>query len=121
MRPRVGGARVRALLLCFARRVAPLGTRHPRSARRAADAERTTHLEPLGWPGGVLGIGEKFFPVPWSLLDYNKDKGGYVVPVAQDVLSKAPAYSLDDLTKNDGEFGKIRENSYTYFNVKRDW
>lgn len=71
--------------------------------------------------GGVLGIGEKFFPVPWSMLDYNKDKGGYVVPVAQDVLSKAPTYRLEDLTKADGEFGKIRETSYNYFNIKRDW
>jgi sporulation protein YlmC with PRC-barrel domain len=71
--------------------------------------------------GGVLGVGEKFFPVPWSLLDYSKDKGGYVVPVAQDVISKAPTYRLEDLTKNDGEFGKIRETSYNYFNIKRDW
>jgi len=71
--------------------------------------------------GGVLGVGEKFFPVPWSMLDYSKDKGGYVVPVAQDVISKAPTYRLEDLTKNDGEFGNIRETSYNYFNVKRDW
>ena len=71
--------------------------------------------------GGVLGVGEKFFPVPWSLLDYSKDKGGYVVPVAQDVISKAPTYRLEDLTKNDGEFGNIRETSYNYFNIKRDW
>jgi sporulation protein YlmC with PRC-barrel domain len=71
--------------------------------------------------GGVLGVGEKFFPVPWSMLDYNKDKGGYVVPVAQDVISKAPTYRLEDLTKNDGDFGKIRESSYSYFNIKRDW
>lgn len=71
--------------------------------------------------GGVLGMGEKFFPVPWSMLDYNKDKGGYVVPVAQDVLSKAPTYRLEDLTKANGEFGKIRESSYNYFNIKRDW
>jgi sporulation protein YlmC with PRC-barrel domain len=68
--------------------------------------------------GGVLGVGEKYFPVPWSMLDYSKDKGGYVVPVAQDVLSKAPTYRLEDLTKDDGEFGKIRDTSYSYFNVK---
>ena len=71
--------------------------------------------------GGVLGVGEKFFPVPWSMLDYSKDKGGYVVPVAQDVISKAPTYRLEDLTKNDGDVGKIRESSYNYFNIKRDW
>ena len=71
--------------------------------------------------GGVLGVGEKFFPVPWSMLSYSKAKGGYAVPVAQDVIAKAPTYRLEDLTKNDGEFGKIRETSYNYFNIKRDW
>src|SRR5215471_6229893 len=30
--------------------------------------------------GGVLGMGEKFHPVPWALLDYSPDMGGYVVP-----------------------------------------
>ncbi|HEY1836566.1 MAG TPA: PRC-barrel domain-containing protein [Rhizomicrobium sp.] len=71
--------------------------------------------------GGVLGMGEKFFPVPWSVLDYSKDKGGYVVPMSKDKIEKAPSYSLDDLTKNDGAFGKMRETSYAYYDVKRDW
>ena len=71
--------------------------------------------------GGVLGMGEKYFPVPWSLLDYSPDRGGYVVPVTKDTLKNAPAYDLNDLTKNDGEFGDIRQQTYTYYNVKRDW
>jgi sporulation protein YlmC with PRC-barrel domain len=70
--------------------------------------------------GGVLGVGEKFFPVPWSMLDYSKDKGGYVIPVAQDVIAKAPTYRLEDLTKDDGASGTIREATYTHFNVKPD-
>lgn len=71
--------------------------------------------------GGVLGMGEKFFPVPWSVLDYSPDKGGYVVPMTEDQLKGAPAYRLEDLTKNDGEFGQIREKSYDYYKVPRDW
>lgn len=71
--------------------------------------------------GGVLGIGEKYYPVPWSVLDYNPDKGGYVVPMSKATIEKAPAYSLDDLTKNDGQFGDIRAQSYSYYNVKKDW
>ena len=71
--------------------------------------------------GGMLGMGEKFHPVPWSMLTFSKDKGGYVVPIAKDAMEKAPAYRLEDLTKNDGEFGKIRETSYSYYDVKRDW
>jgi sporulation protein YlmC with PRC-barrel domain len=71
--------------------------------------------------GGVLGMGEKYYPVPWSVLDYNPDKGGYVVPMSKQTLEKAPAYSIDDLTKNDGQSGDIRQTSYDYYNVKRDW
>jgi len=71
--------------------------------------------------GGVLGMGEKYAPVPWSLLDYSPDKGGYVVPMSEDLIKKAPAYSLSELTKADGEFADIREKSYSYYNVKKDW
>jgi len=71
--------------------------------------------------GGFLGMGEKFHPVPWSMLDYDKDKGGYVVPVSNDVLKNAPTSDLSDLTKNDGKFGDLRETSYAYYKVDRDW
>ena len=68
--------------------------------------------------GGFLGIGEKYHPVPWSLLDYDEDKGGYVVPLTKEVLQAAPAYDMDDLTKHDGQ---IRDTSYDYYKVERDW
>ena len=71
--------------------------------------------------GGVLGIGEKYYPVPWSLLDYSEDKGGYVVPLSKDRLESAPAYDLKDLTKHDGSLGDIRQETYTFYNVSQDW
>lgn len=71
--------------------------------------------------GGVMGIGEKYYPVPWSLLDYNEDKGGYIVPLDKERIKNAPAYDLNDLTKHDGGLGTIREKTYTYYKVNRDW
>lgn len=71
--------------------------------------------------GGVMGIGEKYYPVPWSLLDYDEDKGGYVVPLDRERIRNAPAYDLKDLTKHDGSLGAARENSYSYYNIDRDW
>lgn len=72
--------------------------------------------------GGLLGMGEKYYPVPWSLLDYNEDKGGYVVPLDKDQLESAPAYDLKDLTKHDGTVGaSIRDESYSFYKVERDW
>src|SRR5581483_6194400 len=75
--------------------------------------------------GGVLGMGEKYCPVPWSLLNYDENKGGYVVPLTKDRLKTAPAYELKDLTKHDGSagdsLGDIREETYSYYNINRDW
>jgi sporulation protein YlmC with PRC-barrel domain len=67
--------------------------------------------------GGLLGIGEKYAPVPWSVLDYQPDKGGYVVPLSVDTIKNAPTYRLEDLTKDDGQ---IRTASYKYYNVPLD-
>jgi len=69
--------------------------------------------------GGLLGMGEKYAPVPWSMLDYSEDKGGYVVPMSEDTIKKAPAYDLKELVTNDGAAG-IRDQSYDYYKVSRD-
>lgn len=69
--------------------------------------------------GGFLGMGEKYHAVPWSLLDYDPDRGGYMVPFSTDQLKAAPAYSIDELTSDDGK--PARDASYTYWNVDPYW
>ena len=69
--------------------------------------------------GGLFGMGEKYAPVPWSMLNYNEDKGGYVVPLSEATIKSAPAYELKDLVQNDGAAG-IRDRSYDYYKVSRD-
>jgi sporulation protein YlmC with PRC-barrel domain len=71
--------------------------------------------------GGFLGMGENYYPVPWSVLDYDKDKDGYVVPMSKEQLQNAPSCSLNDLTRHDGSLGDIREKTYSFYNVSRDW
>jgi hypothetical protein len=48
--------------------------------------------------GGFLGIGEKYFPLPWNALNYDVAQGGYVVNVDRDRLERAPSYSADELS-----------------------
>ncbi len=67
--------------------------------------------------GGLMGMGEKYAPVPWSVLDYSEDKNGYVVPMTAEELKKAPAYDLKDLVQGDGQAGKVRDMSFDYFKV----
>ena len=65
--------------------------------------------------GGFLGIGEKYHPLPWAMLDYVDDKGGYVVNVSKDQLEAAPAHSIKDLTDNDG--AQIRTAVHSHYKV----
>lgn len=63
--------------------------------------------------GGFLGIGEKYHPLPWSELDYDEDRGGYVVSLTREQLERAPSYDMHDLTKPDGEAGRKSESYYS--------
>lgn len=72
--------------------------------------------------GGVLGVGEKYAPVPWSMLNYEPERGGYVVSLSQEMIKKAPVFDLSDLTKDDGmEANSVRSQAYAYYQVPRDW
>jgi sporulation protein YlmC with PRC-barrel domain len=68
--------------------------------------------------GGFLGIGEKYHPVPWSMLDYDPAKGGYVVPMSKDVLERAPTYDLEDLTHGRSD---VRGAAFDYYKVPKYW
>ena len=43
--------------------------------------------------GGFLGMGEDYYPVPWSTLKYDTNLGGYRVNLTNDQLKNAPKYS----------------------------
>lgn len=46
--------------------------------------------------GGFLGIGEKYHPLPWSVLNYDLDKGGYVVHLTREQLEGAPQFGPEE-------------------------
>src|ERR1039457_317034 len=39
---------------------------------------------------GFMGMGEDYYPVPWSMLKYETDLGAYRVNLTKDQLDKAP-------------------------------
>ena len=69
--------------------------------------------------GGFLGIGEKYHAIPWSSLDYDPERGGYVVPFTRQKLEAAPVYDLNDLTRQDGL--EARDTSYEYYQISPYW
>ena len=40
--------------------------------------------------GGFLGVGSSYHPLPWSLLKYNTNLGGYVVEIDESQLEARP-------------------------------
>ncbi len=42
--------------------------------------------------GGILGIGNEYYPIPWQMLDYDPQQEGYVVDITKEKLEKAPHY-----------------------------
>ena len=69
--------------------------------------------------GGFLGIGEKYHAIPWSALDYEESRGGYVVPFSKDQLQAAPAHAINELTGDKGR--AARDASYDYYKVEPYW
>lgn len=69
--------------------------------------------------GGVLGMGEKYSPVPWSSLNYDEGEDAYVINKSKDELKQAPADSVDALTRSDGT--QFRDTAYDYYGAQRYW
>jgi sporulation protein YlmC with PRC-barrel domain len=64
--------------------------------------------------GGVLGLGSDYYPLPWDVLDYDTDKGGYRVDLDKSTLEKAPHYSAAKQPAFDRTYG---EQVYGYYGV----
>ena len=43
--------------------------------------------------GGVMGFGSDYYPLPWSVLDYDTTKCGYVINQTKEQLQNAPRYT----------------------------
>jgi hypothetical protein len=66
--------------------------------------------------GGFLGIGEKFHPVPWILLDYDIDLDGFRVPLDPASLKDAPSYDSREIRDLGGpEYRVYGDTIYGYY------
>jgi sporulation protein YlmC with PRC-barrel domain len=63
--------------------------------------------------GGLFGIGAKYHPVPWRLLDYDAEKRAYVIPVTKADLEKAP--TIDETELSGWNDSLSRDAIYGYY------
>jgi PRC-barrel domain len=67
--------------------------------------------------GGFLGMGEDYYPLPWSLLKYNPRLEGYEVNISDAQLKGAPKYT----THETWDWGTRAPAIDDYYKVKPDW
>ena len=68
--------------------------------------------------GGFLGMDQDYYPVPWSMLKYDTNLGGYRTSITQDTLNQAPKY------REDSEWEWNRDNDrrvYDYYKSQPYW
>jgi len=63
--------------------------------------------------GGFLGLGTDHYPLPWSMLKYDENMGGYVVNITKDQLKNAPKFHEDEDIDWNREQGQQIEAYYT--------
>lgn len=54
--------------------------------------------------GGTFGFGSSLFPLPWPLLDYDEEMGGYVLEITKEELADAPRFEPSDEPEFDPNF-----------------
>jgi hypothetical protein len=62
--------------------------------------------------GAILGMGADRYPLPWSLLRYDVDKQGYVVPLEKEQLDDAPRHAVDARPSFDEAYGRAVHDHY---------
>jgi sporulation protein YlmC with PRC-barrel domain len=61
--------------------------------------------------GGVLGLGSDFYPLPWDVLTYDTEMGGYLVDLDKSALEKAPHFGSEE-PKFDRAYGQRVYGAY---------
>jgi sporulation protein YlmC with PRC-barrel domain len=67
--------------------------------------------------GGLLGMGDKLFAIPWQALHVDQDREKIVLNVKKEVLENAPGFDKDNWPQSDNAawLGDVyRYYGYTY-------
>lgn len=63
--------------------------------------------------GGFLGIGDDHYPLPWKILKYDTELGGYKTGISANRLKGAPKYGADSIWDwSDPAQGKMVDDHY---------
>jgi sporulation protein YlmC with PRC-barrel domain len=64
--------------------------------------------------GGILGLGEKLFAIPWEVLSYDNKRKSFVINISQDKLKNANGFDKDNWPNMaDEKWNNTIRNYYT--------
>jgi sporulation protein YlmC with PRC-barrel domain len=69
--------------------------------------------------GGILGLGDKLFAVPWDAFAINTDEEEFVLDVNREFLENAPGFDKNDWPSNPDMtwYNEV----YSYYDVEPYW
>jgi sporulation protein YlmC with PRC-barrel domain len=69
--------------------------------------------------GGFLGVGNKLFAIPWSILKTDPDEENFILDVPKEMLKNAPGFDKDSLP--DPSDYTWQERVYAHYEVSPYW
>ncbi|CAB3683870.1 MULTISPECIES: PRC-barrel domain-containing protein [Achromobacter] len=69
--------------------------------------------------GGVLGIGDKLFAIPWAALTLDTDRKCFVLDIDEETLKNAPGFDKDNWPSMADE--TWARNLHTYYKQEIYW
>ncbi len=68
--------------------------------------------------GGLFGLGNKLFAIPWQALHWTRAKGNYVLDIDKDTLKKAPGFDKKHWPDSTNKWDQWREEIEQFYHVK---
>ena len=65
--------------------------------------------------GGFLGMGTRYYPLPWQMLEYDTSQGGYVVDMDENDLEEAPSFRSGEEPDFSDRYG---QQVYGYYGMR---
>jgi sporulation protein YlmC with PRC-barrel domain len=62
--------------------------------------------------GGFLGMGQRYYPLPWRILSYDTKEGGYRINLTDRDMERAPSFGRDEEPRFSRDYGRRVNNWY---------
>lgn len=65
--------------------------------------------------GGVFGLGDKLFAIPWKALHWSYDNAHYTLNINKSSLEKAPGFDKDHWPDSSNKWDQLREELEQFY------